>query len=132
MSIVEFSEHYLVLRHLHVLTAVLSVTLFSFRFLLLIRSSTWLQKRWLKVLPHLNDSLLLILAILLCIAIRQAPLVTPWLTEKVVAVILYILAGMFTLKWSKDRLSKIIWFMIAILMFAYTAYIAINKTPLIL
>ncbi len=132
MPIAEFSEHYLVLKYLHVLTAVLSVILFSFRFLLLIRSSTWLQKRWLRVLPHLNDSLLLILAILLCVAIRQAPLINPWLTEKVAAVILYILAGMFALKWSKDRLSKIIWFMIAIFMFAYTANIAINKTPLIL
>ena len=127
MPVAELSEHYLLIRQLHILTAALSVTLFTIRFLLLVRSPTWQPNRWLKVLPHVNDSLLLILAILLCIIIQQAPLITPWLTEKVAAVTLYILAGMFALKWSKTRLSKIIWFIIAIFMFAYAANIAINK-----
>ena len=127
MPVAELSEHYLLIRQLHILTAALSVTLFTIRFLLLVRSPTWQPNRWLKVLPHANDSLLLILAILLCIIIQQAPLITPWLTEKVTAVILYILAGMFALKWSKTRLSKIIWFIIALFMFAYAANIAINK-----
>ena len=40
---------------------------------------------------------------------------------------LHILTGMFALKWSKTRLSKIIWFMIALFMFTYAANIAINK-----
>ena len=127
MPVAELSEHYLLIRQLHILTAALSVTLFTIRFLLLVRSPTWQPNRWLKVLPHVNDTLLLIFAILLCIIIQQAPLITPWLTEKVAAVILYILAGMFALKWSKTRLSKIIWFIIAIFMFAYAANIAINK-----
>ena len=127
MPVAELSEHYLLIRQLHILTAALSVTLFTIRFLLLVRSPAWQPGRWLKVLPHVNDSLLLIFAILLCIIIQQAPLITPWLTEKVTAVILYILAGMFALKWSKTRLSKIIWFIIAIFMFAYAANIAINK-----
>jgi len=127
MPLAELSEHYLLIRQLHILTATLSVTLFTSRFLLLIRSLAWQPKRWLKVVPHVNDTLLLIFAILLCIIIQQAPLITPWLTEKVAAVILYILAGMFALRWSKNRLSKIIWFMIALFMFAYAANIAINK-----
>ena len=127
MPLAELSEHYLLIRQLHILTATLSVTLFTSRFLLLIRSLAWQPKRWLKVVPHVNDTLLLIFAILLCIIIQQAPLITPWLTEKVAAVILYILAGMFALKWSKTRLGKIIWFMIALFMFAYAANIAINK-----
>ena len=127
MPVAELSEHYLLIRQLHILTAALSVTLFTIRFLLLVRSPTWQPKRWLKVLPHVNDTLLLIFAMLLCIIIQQAPLITPWLTEKVAAVILYILAGMFALKWSKTRLSKTIWFIIAIFMFAYAANIAIHK-----
>ena len=127
MPVTELSEHYLLIRQLHILTAALSVTLFTIRFLLLVRSPTWQPNRWLKVLPHVNDTLLLIFAVLLCIIIQQAPLITPWLTEKVAAVILYILAGMFALKWSKTRLSKIIWFIIALFMFAYAANIAINK-----
>ncbi len=132
MATAVFSDHYLLIKLLHVLTAVLSISLFTLRFLFLIYNSKWLQMRWLKVLPHVNDSLLLTFAILMCISIQQAPLITPWLTEKVTAVILYILAGMFALNWSKARRHQIIWFIIAIFMFGYTANIAINKTPLVL
>ena len=126
------SEHYLLIRQLHMMTAILIVSLFTLRFMLLMRNSSWIPNRLLKVLPHINDSLLLVLATLLCVIIQQAPLITPWLSEKVAAVILYIVAGMFALKWSKQRLIQFFWFMIAISMFAYAANIAINKTPLML
>ena len=125
------SENYVLIRLLHMGTAVLSITLFTLRFGLLMRGSARLQKGWLRILPHINDSLLLFFAVLLCISIQQAPLITPWLTEKVTAVVLYILAGMFALKWSKERRNQVIWFMIAVSMFAYTVNIAINKSPLI-
>lgn len=126
------SGHYLLIKSLHVLTALLSITLFFARFLLLMLRPDGPAQRWTRLLPHLNDTLLLIFAGLLCITIQQAPLVTPWLSEKVVAVILYIFAGMFALKWAKSRLAQMIWFMIALSMFAYTATIALNKTPLVL
>jgi uncharacterized membrane protein SirB2 len=125
------SAHYLQIKYLHILTAVLSILLFVSRFLLLRIEPDRRRRAWLKVLPHLNDSLLLLFAVLLCLAIQQAPLVTPWLTEKVTAVVVYILAGMFALKWAKSGPGQWIWFMIALFMFAYTANTAINKTPLI-
>jgi uncharacterized membrane protein SirB2 len=125
------SEYYPQLKSLHMLTAALSLLLFVARFALLMRGSKMLGRVWLKVLPHINDTLLLALAGVLCLAIGQAPLVTPWLTEKVTAVIFYILAGMFTLKWAKSRSGQLIWFIIALSMFAYTVNLAINKTPLI-
>jgi uncharacterized membrane protein SirB2 len=56
---------------------------------------------------------------------------TPWLTEKVAAVILYILAGMFALKWAKSRFGQTVSFMIALGLFAFAATIAVTKTPLI-
>jgi len=126
------SEHYLQIKYLHMFTAALSLLLFTSRFFLLLRGSPLLARPWLKVLPHINDTLLLLFAVLLSLAIQQAPLVTPWLTEKVTAVILYILAAMFALKWAKRRPGQVIWFIIALSMFAYTANMAINKTPLIL
>ena len=124
------SENYVLLRRLHMLTAVLSYSLFFIRFILLMLGSTLRNRPFLKILPHLNDTLLLALAILLCVSIQQAPIMTPWLTEKVTAVVLYILTAMFALKWSKQRPGQIIWFMIATFMFAYTANIAISKSPL--
>jgi len=126
------AEHYLIIKQLHILTAVISILLFFIRFILLMSKPGKLRPRWLRVLPHVNDTLLLILAVLLCFSIQQAPLVTPWLTEKVSAVILYIISGMFALKWVKSRPGRVIWFIISCSMFACTAYIAVNKNPLIL
>jgi len=125
------SEHYLTIKYLHILTALLSIVLFSSRFVLQMRWPEALRGRWIRVLPHINDTLLLTFAILLCIVTRQAPLVTPWLSEKVLAVILYILTGLFVMKWAKSRTGKFIWFIIALMLFFYAADIALNKSPLI-
>ena len=122
-------EHYLLIRNLHVLTAGISILLFVWRFLLLrIRPGQPLQ-RWLRVVPHVNDTLLLALAAVLCVLTGQAPLRTPWLSEKVLAVIAYILAGMFALKWAKMPTARTISFIIALLLFAYAAAIAVYKNP---
>jgi uncharacterized membrane protein SirB2 len=123
------AEHYLAIRNLHILTAVISILMFSLRFLLIRKPAG--QLRWIRVLPHVNDTLLLTFAILLCFATHQAPGVTPWLTEKVLVVILYILAGMFALKWAKSRGGQITWFIIALILFAYAVNIAVHKSPLI-
>lgn len=126
------STHYLVIKQLHILTAIVSISLFLLRFWMLMRRPGWLRQTWIRVLPHINDTLLLTFAILLCFATQQAPLLTPWLSEKVIAVVLYILAAMIALKWAKTRPGQIIWFIIALTLFAYTAKIAVHKTPLIL
>jgi len=125
------TEHYLLIKYLHILTALVSVSLFCLRFFLLMRRPARLWGRWIRGLPHVNDTLLLTFAILLCFATQQAPLVTLWLSEKVLAVILYILAAMFALKWAKSRRGQIAWFIIALILFAYAANIAVNKSPLI-
>lgn len=125
------STYYPVIKQLHILTALISLALFLTRFWMLMRQPVWLGKGWVRVTPHINDTLLLTFAVLLCFATRQTPLVTPWLTEKVVFVLLYILAAMFALKKAKTRPGQIIWFIIALLLFAYTANIAVHKTPLV-
>ncbi len=125
------SEHYLLIRNLHVLTAILNIGLFISRYTLLSTRPGQPLNRWLRVLPHLNDTALLALAVLLCFITAQAPLRTPWLSEKVLAVIAYILAGMFALKWAKKPTARAISFIIALLLFAYAAAIAVNKNPVV-
>jgi len=125
------TENYLLIKQLHIATALFSITLFIIRFFKSQQNPLQIKNRWLRVLPHLNDSLLLTFAILLCFSIQQAPLINPWLSEKVSAVFLYIISGMFALKWAKNRWSRNTWFVIACVMFAYTANIAMNKNPLV-
>ena len=125
------SGHYTTIKALHVFAAVVSITLFVYRFALLQRGSPLLRSRWIRVLPHVNDTALLVLAVLLCLIVRQAPGVTPWLTEKVVLVVLYILAAYVALKRVKGRSAQLAWFIVAVGLFAMTARIAVIKTPLV-
>ena len=86
-----------------------------------------LQNRWLKVLPHLNDTLLLSAAIYLMIAVGQYPFVNHWLTAKVVALLVYIGLGMVTLKYAKSTLSKLVFALLSISVFGFILWAAVTR-----
>ncbi|WP_342807460.1 SirB2 family protein [Alteromonas sp. M12] len=53
-------------KHLHLTAVALSIILFILRFVWLQRNSTLLHKKWVKIVPHVIDTLLLVTAITLC------------------------------------------------------------------
>jgi hypothetical protein len=66
---------YLLLKHLHVACVVLSISGFVVRGVWMMRESPWLQKKWVRVTPHVIDTILLGSAILLTMQIQQYPFV---------------------------------------------------------
>ena len=54
---------YFALKHLHMLCAVISIIGFIVRGALRIQGSTLLQRKWLRITPHIVDTLLLLSAI---------------------------------------------------------------------
>lgn len=80
-------KHYFLIIHLHITAATLSLALFALRCSASIwmrawwsvHESPWLQRRWVKVLPHVNDNLLLALGLLLLVMLRMWPHQHPWL-----------------------------------------------------
>lgn len=66
------SYHAVVLT-VHVLTAVVTIGLFVTRFYWLCRHSPALQQRWVRVVPHINDTLLLASGIALIVINRFYP-----------------------------------------------------------
>ncbi|WP_432464208.1 MULTISPECIES: SirB2 family protein [unclassified Agarivorans] len=123
-------EYYSMAKHLHMTLATLSIIGFVFRWLLALKGSAMLNRRWLKVFPHLVDTLLLVAAIFLCIASQQYPLVENWLTVKVVLLVVYILLGVFALKRAPNQLIRILAGLAAIAVFAQLLVVAITKSPL--
>jgi len=89
---------YATLKIIHVASALLSVSLFGWRWHLALKNSQLLQRRWLVLLPRFNDSLLLAAAIALTLLTGQYPFVAPWLTAKLLALLLYILLGSLALR----------------------------------
>ena len=89
---------YLILKHLHVTTAYLTVVLFALRLLLdAVGKPDW-RKTPLRWIPHVNDTILLAAAISLLFVTPWVPLVRGWLTAKIFLLIGYLIAGLFALR----------------------------------
>ena len=122
----------MLVKHMHLTLALLSVILFIWRFILSFIGSSYLAKKWLKITPHIIDTFLLISAVLLMFIISQYPIQTPWLTEKLVLVVAYILMGFATLKWCRNKVSKVIAFTCCMGMLALIGKLAVSKQSYLL
>lgn len=122
---------YLALKNLHVLCAVISIIGFIVRGALRIANSSALQKKWLRIAPHIVDTLLLLSAFGLTLEIHQYPLTSSWLSAKLIGLFVYIGLGVVTLKLAKTQPVRIIAYLFAIATFAYIAMVAVAKSPLL-
>jgi len=116
------------IKHIHMLTAFISISFFILRFFWVMRDSSMMTKKWVKIIPHINDTILLIAAIILAISIQQYPFVHTWLTAKFIALLLYIIFGMFALKRAKTKKGKSMFFILAVSCFGYIVLVAVTRT----
>lgn len=116
---------------IHMSTAFISISLFLLRGFWVFKHSEMMNKKWVKILPHVNDTILLITATLLALSIQQYPFSSDWLTAKFIALILYIILGMFALKRAKQMKNKIMFFILSLLMFSYIIGVAFSKSPML-
>lgn len=121
---------YMMAKHLHLTAVGLSILFFIFRFIWSQFDATALSKKWVKILPHIIDTVLLASAIWLCFILSQYPIVNPWLTFKVIGVVLYIVFGLFALEKAKTALAKWGFFVAALAVLMATAMVAVTKQPL--
>ncbi|QCR35931.1 SirB2 family protein [Nissabacter sp. SGAir0207] len=126
---------YVWVKDLHVLTVILSVTLLVVRFYWLCRRSPRLQQRWVRILPHVNDTLLLASGVALVFITHFYPFSPQgaWLTEKLFGVIIYIGLGFGALtKKPRGLPARWAYFILALLCVASVVNLAVTKMPLLL
>ena len=121
---------YAALKHLHMTFAALSGSLFLLRGIWMLRSSPSLKKRWVRIAPHVVDTLLLVSAIALAVTTSQYPLAQSWLTAKLIALIGYIGLGTVALKTGATLGVRGAAFAGAVLLFLYIVSVASTKQPL--
>ena len=119
---------YLELKYSHIILVTISISLFQYRFLL--KTLNKPLSKLLKILPHLNDTLLFITGISLAFIAGFNPLIHAWLLAKLTALLLYIGFGIVALK--SRGLRCIISYIIATLMVVFMVLAALNKSPLFL
>ena len=123
---------YSLIKFIHVLTVLLSGAMFLLRFagnmfdIEKIKSA-----RVLKFLPHINDTVLLISAIVLAVKLGVSPGGTPWLLAKIIALLLYIVLGSIALKRGKTKRTRLIAGLFAIAIFIYIISVALTKNILV-
>lgn len=120
---------YLALKYVHVSCVVLSYSLFFVRGVWMMQDSAWLARRWVRIVPHVIDTVLLASAIAMAVVIQQYPFVAPWLTAKVIGLVVYIGLGMVALKQGRTKRMRIVAWIAAQVVFLYIIAVAILKRP---
>lgn len=120
----------LLVKMVHVTCVAVSYTLFFLRGVWLIKGSPVMRQRWVKVVPHITDTLLLASAVTLAIGIGQYPGTDAWLTAKVAGMVLYIGLGMVAFRFSKTPQARVAAWLGAQLVFFYIVATALTRNPL--
>ncbi|OUR61969.1 SirB family protein [Colwellia sp. 39_35_sub15_T18] len=119
-------------KHLHLTLAAISVGLFTLRFFWTLANSSKLQAKWVKITPHIVDTLLLGIGIVMAVQYSINPLEQLWLGEKILAVLAYIFTGYYTLKLARNKGMQIIGYLGAMGWVMLIVRLAMTREPLFL
>lgn len=112
------------------MTVVISLSLFFLRFFIYYAKSQPVNPpKLLKVLPHINDSLLLCSGVALISITKFVPFTpaAPWLTYKLGALFMYIVFGYLAMKPGSSLKKRVIFFIAALASVLAILTLALNK-----
>jgi len=119
---------YTAVKYAHVAAIALSFALFFLRGIWMMVDSPNLGRRWVRVVPHVNDTVLLAAGITLAFMLRVSPGENPWLVAKLVALPVYIGLGMLALRPGRTKPVRIAAWMAALAVFGYIAAVAVTRS----
>ena len=123
------ADTYTMLKTVHVASAAASIGLFALRGGWMMAAPERLLRRWVRIVPHVIDTVLLASAIALAVMLDNYPATRSWLTAKVVALVAYIVLGTIALKRGRTLRVRVAAFAAALATFAYIVSVAITKSP---
>jgi len=123
----ESVNFFLLVKTIHISSAVISFLGFASRGRLMLKASPWLTSKLIRVAPHVVDTVLLLSAIVLVILSRQYPFAASWLTLKLVLLILYIVLGSIALKRGKTKQIRIAALVLALATISSIFVVAVLK-----
>ncbi len=120
---------HLLLKQIHLTCVALTLVGFTLRAGLMLSGSPLLQRRWMRTLPHVVDTLLFFSGLGLAYNLHQYPGTSPWLTAKLAALVLYVVFGAVALRGRRParRLTALV---LAYGTFAYMVSVALTRNPM--
>jgi len=116
------------IKTIHLSAVLLSFAGFILRTGWMLMDSPMLTRRWVRVLPHIIDTVLLVSALWLVYLMSLPLLQTDWLLAKIIALLVYIVLGTMALKRARKKLQRLIFALLAILIFLYIVSVAMSKS----
>jgi uncharacterized membrane protein SirB2 len=120
---------FLLIKNIHMTLAILSIIGFIVRGPLAINQHAIMQQKWLRILPHVVDTFLLLAAIYLAWTLSLHPFNSGWLLAKVIALVVYIGLGALVIKRRGSVKRQWLTYGAAIGVFVYIIAVAITKNP---
>lgn len=122
---------FIALKHLHVTFVAISVVLFMLRFFWRSIGAKIAQQKWVKIVPHIIDTALLLTIVGMLIHWRMWPWETAWLLNKVIGLVGYILFGLVAMKATHSWL-RYVGFVGALSWIMFLLHIAFSKQAIII
>jgi len=113
--------------HLHGLFVFLSLALFSLRGYWMLRDCPALQARWVKIAPHIVDTMLLLTALWAAWLMFWSHGTNPaFITVKIIGLIVYIGLGLVALKLGKTKAIRLTAFIAALAVYVYLMAVGVT------
>ncbi len=118
-------------RSVHLGAVVLTALSFCLRGLWMLQGSARLHARWVRIFPHVVDTVLLASALYLAVGVYGYPAPGQgWITAKLVALLVYIVLGTVALKRGRTRAVRAGAFAGALAVFGYIVAAAHTRSVL--
>ena len=114
---------------IHVGAAAVSLALFVLRGIWMLSAPPRLDRRWVRIVPHVIDTVLLASALWLAWQVG-AQGTRGWLAAKLAGLAVYIALGAIALKRGRTRSTRTAAFVAALAAFGYIVSVAVTKSPL--
>lgn len=121
---------YVAIKTVHLACVALTWALFTLRGYWMISGSAAAKARWARVVPHLNDTVLLGAGVTM-VAIAGYPFTHGWIAAKLAGLLAYILLGTIALKRGRTRGMRVAAFWAAEAVFFYIVAVALTRRPLV-
>lgn len=115
-------------KYIHLSAVLLSFCGFVLRAGWMLADSPMLGRRWVRVLPHIIDSVLLVSALWLVYLMSLPLLQSDWLLAKIIALLVYIALGTMALKRGRTKTRRLMFTVLAIMVFLYIVSVALSKS----
>jgi len=120
----------LFLKYLHIVSVAASFALLFVRGLWVMQSYPDSNEKWVRVLPHVVDAVLVLSAVAMLAMSPLGGWPGDWLTVKLALVVVYAMPAFYLFRGARALATKILAWLLALLVLLFIATIAVLRNPL--